>query len=175
MCNTKEDKLCALLAEALAIERGYSSREARKIRTAAMLHDIGKTALPKAILNKPGKLTEAEFEIVKTHTTRGAELLSSIQGDMGEFLRGVCQYHHEYHNGAGYWGKPAYELPPHVPIISIADVYTALISERVYKKAWPKADALAYIQNQAGTQFSPELVSDFLSLMKDDSRVPAIL
>jgi HD-GYP domain-containing protein (c-di-GMP phosphodiesterase class II) len=140
-----------------------------------MLHDIGKMTLPQAILNKPGKLNEAEFEIVKTHTTRGAELLSSIQGDMGEFLRGVCQYHHEFHNGAGYWGKPASELPPHIPIISIADVYTALTSDRVYKRAWSKSSALGYIQNQAGTQFSPELVRDFLLLMRDESRVPAIL
>jgi putative two-component system response regulator len=175
MNHLNENRLGALLAEALALERGFSSDTARKIRVAATLHDIGKMKLPQTILNKPGKLTDPEFEIVKTHTTRGAEMLASIRGDMGEMLRGVCQYHHEFYNGAGYWGKLVSELPPYLPIISISDVYMALISERPYKEAWPKASALEYIQNQAGMQFSRELVKDFLSLMRDGSRVPAIL
>ncbi len=172
MSSLNEDRLGALLAEALALERGFPSYAARKIRIAAMLHDVGKMKLPQAILNKPGKLTAQEFEIVKTHTTLGAEMMESIQGGMGEMLRNVCKYHHEFANGAGYWGKPAAELPPYIPIISICDVYMALISKRPYKRAFPKPSALEYIQNQAGTQFCPDLVKDFLSLMKEDSRLP---
>ncbi len=175
MNHLNEDKLGALLAEALALERGYSSIAARKIRIAATLHDIGKMKLPQAIIDKPGKLTVPEFEVIKTHTTRGAEMLASIQGDIGDMLRHVCQYHHEFSNGDGYWGKLTTELPPYIPIISISDVYMALISKRPYKQAWPKASALEYIQNQAGTQFDRNLVKDFLSLMNDGSRLPAIL
>ncbi len=175
MNNLNEDRLGALLAEAMAVKRGFSIADARRIRTAAMLHDIGKMKLPKAIIDKPGKLTESEFEIVKTHTTLGAAMLSGIQGDVGELIRGVCRYHHERWDGAGYWGKPASELPPYIQIISLSDVYMALISARVYKAPWPKASALEYIQNQAGTQFCPELVRDFLSLITDKSRLPAIL
>ncbi len=175
MNHLNEDTLGALLAEALALERGYSSVAARKIRIAASLHDIGKMKLPEAILNKPGKLTVTEFEVIKTHTTRGAEMLASIQGGIGDMLRRVCRYHHEFFNGGGYWGKLTAELPPYIPIISISDVYMALVSKRPYKEAWTKASALEYIQNQSGTQFDCDLVRGFLLLMKDGSRLPAQL
>jgi len=170
-----EDKAVSLLSEIIALEQGMQPARARQIRTAAALHDIGKLKIPESILNKPGKLDEGEFEIIKTHTVLGAEMLSSIKGEMGEIARAVCMYHHEWHDGSkSYWGFRASDLPGYVHIVSICDVFTALVAKRSYKEPWPPSDALAYIQNHAGTQFEPGLVAVLLSLIQDESRVPAI-
>jgi putative two-component system response regulator len=171
----KEDKAVARLAEIVALECGVHPAITRRIRTAAALHDIGKQKIPGDILSKPGKLSESEMAIMKTHTTLGAEMLSSIQGDIGTMVRTICLYHHEWYNGKGYWGIYADELPVYVSIVGISDVFFALISERPYKDAWPPKEACDCIQSQAGTQFSPELVRVFLSLIYTDSRIPAIL
>ena len=133
----------------------------------ALLHDIGKLKVPQEIIHKPGKLDAREFEIIKTHTTHGAQILSSIQGGLGVMVRDVCLYHHEWHNGHGYWGISATKLPDYIPIVSICDVYFALTNERPYKQAWTVQTTLDYIQNQAGTQFSHELVGVFLPLIHD--------
>ncbi len=164
----------SVIYKGTALERGISSASARRIRSASFLHDAGKVAIPAAILYKPGKLDAREFEVIKTHTTAGAELFSGVAGEWGAMLRAVCLWHHEHHNGGGYWGKTPRELPPYLPIISIADVYAALISPRAYKAAWPKKQALEHIGSLAGTQFAPELVKLFVSLIRNDKRVPAI-
>ena len=164
----------ARLAEIVALECGVPSVEARKIRIAASLHDIGKLKISAEILLKPGKLTAEEFEVVKTHTTLGAAMMGSIQGNLGEIIRAVALYHHEWYSGGGYWGKYTDELPIAVSITAISDVFTALCFKRPYKKAWPPEDALDYIRKQSGTQFNPELVGIFLSLVKNNSRIPAI-
>jgi putative two-component system response regulator len=112
---------------------------------------------------------------MKTHTTLGAAMLISIRGQLGVMARNVCLWHHEHHDGGGYWGKLAGELPSYIPIVSICDVYVALISAREYKQAWPQEAALEYIQNQSGTRFAPALADTFLSLVRGDARVSAIL
>lgn len=165
MNNLNEDRTGALLAERLAAHLGFSATTAKQIRTAAILHDIGKHKIPASILHKPGKLDKHEFEIIKTHTTLGAEMLANVQGGLGVMIQNICRYHHEWHNGSGYWGKSAAELPGYVQIVSIVDVYMALISERVYKKAWPHDAALDYIQMQAGAQFSRELTDAFILMI----------
>jgi putative two-component system response regulator len=162
------------LSELLALERGYTPEKARQIKNAAVLHDIGKLKIPESILNKPGKLNDQEYEIIKKHTKYGAEMVSSIKGELGEITGIICLNHHEWHNGGGYWGIPAFHLPMYVPIVSISDVFTALIAKRSYKDAWPPDEALAYVQNQAGTQFLDELVDAFSYLILNDDRVPAI-
>ena len=172
--NFNEGRAVARLAEIMALEQGSSLATARQIRTAAALHDIGKQKIPASILNKPGKLTRQEFEVVKTHTVLGAKMLANFQGELGEMARITALYHHEWHNGCGYWGKRADTLPYYVSIIAIADVFTALICERPYKRAWPPGEVMEYIQNQSGTQFSPALVDFFLSMVRGDSRVPAL-
>lgn len=169
-----ENKAVAKLTEITVLECGVHSTVAKRLRSAAALHDIGKQKIPDSILNKPGKLNAREFEVMKTHTVLGAKVLSSIQGELGFVARTVCQYHHEWYNGSGYWNKRTDELPTYVPIVSICDVFVALLSKRPYKHAWPPNEALDYIQNQAGTQFSPTLVRVFLSLIRNDSRIPAI-
>lgn len=174
MCSFVEDEAAARLAEIVALECGVHPAVAKQIRVAAALHDIGKQKIPDSILNKPGKLTEQEFELMKTHTRLGAKMLRSIQNGLGKMVRTTALYHHEWYDGGGYWGKHTCELPTYVPIVSISDVFTALVCERSYKFAWPPEEALDYIQNQAGTQFSPALVGVFIPLVRNDSRVSAI-
>lgn len=171
-----ENKAVAQLSELLALEMGKSADTARQIKTAAILHDCGKTMIPTAILNKHGKLTAEEFEVMKRHTKFGAEILSSLQGTLGEMATRIALYHHEWHNPSfgGYWGVPTYILPDYVSIVSICDVFTALCSRRCYKAAWPPKKALDYIKQQAGTQFSEKLVEVFIPMILKDSRVPAI-
>jgi putative nucleotidyltransferase with HDIG domain len=170
-----ENKAVSLLAEAVALNHGMMPIAARQVKTAAALHDIGKLKIPKHILDKPGALEPHEFEIIKTHTVLGAEMLRSIQGEMGEIARAVCRYHHEWYDAAkSYWGLRAADLPIYIPIVSVCDVFTALVSRRQYKEPWPPGEALEYIKNHSGTQFDPTLVAEFIPLILDDDRVPDI-
>ncbi len=166
-----EERRGARLAEMLAVRLGFSPKQTRQVRIAALLHDIGKQRIPAYILDKPGKLSRHEFEIMKTHTTLGAEMLAGVQGEIGTVIRDVCRLHHEWHNGAGYWGKGSAELPACVPVVAICDVFMALLSRRPYKQAWPLGTALDYIQNRAGTQFSRELANAFIALIKDEGGI----
>jgi len=174
LSNFYEEKAVAQLAGLIALEHGESLEAARQTRAAAALHDIGKIKIPKSILEKPGRLTEQEFRIVKTHTTIGAEMLASFQGKLGEMARLTALYHHEKYNGCGYWGKRTDELPFYVAFTAIADVFSALLCPRPYKQSWPPTKALDYIQSQAGRQFNPALVDVFIPLVQNDSRVRAI-
>ena len=171
-----ENKAVAALSELMALEMGICPATARQIRTAAALHDVGKQKIPESILNKPGKLNAHEFEIMKTHTKLGAETLISIQGTLGEMVRAAAYLHHEWHDPSfgGYWGISTSYLPGYISIISICDVFTALMAKRCYKEPWPPEKAIAYIQQKAGTQFSNELVGVFIPLIRNDNRVPAI-
>ncbi len=162
-----ENKIVGLLSEATAKRCGVHPIVARRLRTAAVTHDIGKSKISKAILEKPDKLTNGELLDMKRHTTFGAEMLTSVQGEVGEMARTICLYHHEWYDGSrSYWGKLTDDLPLYVSIVSIADVYTALIFERPYKPAWPPLDALSYIRGNAGKQFNPALVEKFIPLVE---------
>lgn len=174
MNTFNEGKAVGRLCEILALSHGTPPAKARQIRTVAALHDIGKQKIDKAILEKPGKLTPEEFEIIKTHTLLGAEMLSGLEGELGEMARACCMYHHEWYNGCGYWSKNLDDLPYFLPFVAISDVFTALVSKRSYKDPWPPEDAMDYIQQQAGTQFSPELTEAFLWLIRNDKRVATI-
>jgi putative two-component system response regulator len=175
MIPFNENRAVGQLSELMALEHGYSPIEAKQIKAAAILHDIGKQKISKQILDKPGKLTAREFAVIKQHTKIGAEMLTCIKGDIGYMARLVCEYHHEFENSKGYWGVPASYLPDYVKFVSLADVYTALISsERPYKEAWTQDNALSYIQEQAGTRYKAVLVDVFVNLIRHDSRVPAI-
>jgi HD-GYP domain-containing protein (c-di-GMP phosphodiesterase class II) len=169
-----EEKAVGQLAAILALECGATAAEAKRIQTAAILHDVGKQRIDPAILNKPGKLTAAEFEIVKTHTTIGFEMLRSIQGELGEWARQIALLHHERWDKTGYWGKTPAEVPFYIQYVSLADVFTALVSVRSYKAAWPPEDALEYIRSQSGEQFNPLLVDVFVPLARTDERVKSI-
>ena len=169
-----ENRAVGQIAELLALARGYPPAMARLIRNAAALHDIGKAKIPESILNKQGRLSEGEFEVMKTHTKLGAAMMANMLGELKEMATLVCLYHHEHWDGNGYWGVPAYFLPEYVSIASIADVYAALRAKRVYKEAYTPGQALRCIQRRAGRQFAPVLVEVFTNMVKNDSRVAAI-
>lgn len=136
------------------------------IVSASALHDIGKIAIPDNILLKPGKLTEEEFEFMKSHTTKGCDMLDNIKGawdeEYGRITYDICRYHHERYDGKGYPdGLRGEDIPIAAQIVSIADVYDALVSERVYKSAYSKEDAfLMIIRGDCGV-FSPRLIECF--------------
>ena len=146
---------------------GLSREEVGQIAQAAIMHDVGKIAIPDAILNKPGRLTPEEYEIMKTHTVQGGVLLEKIpqMRDHAAFRYAydIALHHHERWDGRGYpHGLKGDEISIWSQIVSIADVYDALVSSRVYKKAFPIDQALAMIQNGECGVFNPRLVACFL-------------
>lgn len=136
---------------------------------AAPLHDIGKIHIPDAVLNKPGRLTEEEFAIMKTHTTAGEKLLTHAKAELGEsgYLNTAVEmaaYHHEWWNGKGYpYGISGEEIPLSARIMAVADVFDALTSKRCYKDAMPLAKAYAIIREESGTHFDPAAVEAFFA------------
>jgi putative two-component system response regulator len=141
-----------------------SDLELGLIRLAAPLHDVGKIALPDAILGKPGKLTRAEFEQMKAHTTVGAQMLAGSAFALLETAEHVALTHHERWDGSGYPnGLARDEIPLARRIVAVADVFDALTHVRPYKAAWSSADAIAEITSHAGEHFDPHVVDAFLS------------
>lgn len=133
------------------------------ITTASALHDIGKIGIDEKILNKPGKLTDEEFEIMKTHTVIGASILEDLDVYRNEELvktaRDVCRWHHERYDGKGYPdGLKGDEIPISAQVVSLADVYDALVSKRVYKKSFTHEQAMKMILNGECGQFNPILL-----------------
>ena len=141
---------------------------------AAPLHDIGKIHIPDAVLNKPGKLTEDEFEVMKTHTTAGEGLLTHAKMELGEsgYLNMAVEmaaYHHEWWNGKGYpYGISGEEIPLCARIMAVADVFDALTSKRCYKDAMPFEKAYAIIREESGTHFDPAVVEAFFAVDKNN-------
>lgn len=158
--------ITGMLLERLAVKSDkypLSWAERSMITMASSLHDIGKIGIPEEILNKPGKLTEEEFEIMKQHSAIGAEMLQSLKKYQDEELLKIayeiCRWHHERYDGRGYPdGLKREEIPISAQVVSLADVYDALVSERVYKKAFSPEKALEMIQNGECGSFNPVLL-----------------
>jgi len=135
--------------------------------SSACLHDVGKIRVPSSILNKPGGLTDTEFEIVKTHTLEGEKIIDKMIKHTGEaeFLHNaklVAAYHHERWDGTGYpYGLKEDDIPLPGRIMAIIDVYDALVSERPYRKAKTHDEAVEVINNESGSHFDPKLVDAF--------------
>lgn len=146
------------------------------ITTASALHDIGKIGVDEKILNKPGRLTADEFEIMKMHTMIGASMLHSLTMYQDEELvrvaTEICRWHHERYDGRGYPdGLKGDEIPISAQVVSVADVYDALASERVYKKAFPHEKAIEMIMNGECGTFNPlllECLNDIQGRIKDE-------
>lgn len=164
---SNEETIAAQLAVTVSLACGVNPIIATHIGNAVVLHDIGKSKIPAYIVNKSSKLSPKEFEIMKNHTKFGADMLNGLHGDFRAIAQNIALYHHEYHNGKGYWGVYADTLPFYVQIASICDVYVSLISQRSYKAAWLPDDALEYIKGRAGEQFNPLLVNMFIPLIKE--------
>ena len=153
-------------AGAIARELGFSSEEVQNLQYVALLHDIGKIAVPDNILNKPSKLTQKEYEIVMTHTSIGAEVLKDIQM-INEVKEGAMS-HHERYDGKGYpAGLKGEDIPVIARILCIADAYDAMTSTRVYKKSLTMSEAIAEIENGIGTQFDPWMARTFIKLLEE--------
>ncbi|MGB9899268.1 MAG: HD domain-containing phosphohydrolase [Pseudothermotoga sp.] len=151
----------------IAKKMGISKEELVHIKRGALLHDIGKMGIPDQILLKPGKLTEQEWEIMKKHPVYAYQMLSRI-----EYLRPALDIpycHHEKWDGSGYpRGLKGQEIPLSARIFAVADVYDALTSDRPYRKAWSKDEAVRYIKDQSGKHFDPKVVEVFLKIIEED-------
>jgi putative nucleotidyltransferase with HDIG domain len=148
----------------LAVRLGVEPAELVHIRRGAILHDIGKVAIPDQILFKPGPLVRDEWEIMRRHPAIAVDLLSSVS--YLEPAIEIPHWHHERWDGTGYPdGLRQEEIPFSARLFALADVYDALISNRPYRSAWTKQRALDYIEAQAGTHFDPKIVPQFLDLI----------
>ena len=146
----------------------------RNVVLAAPLHDIGKIKIPDIILNKPAKLTEKEYEVIKMHAIYGANIVKktiySIENkDYSDVAFNIAKHHHERWDGTGYpEGLKGEEIPLEARIMALADVYDALVSDRVYKKAYSKEKAIEIIREGSGTQFDPLLAALFIECVLED-------
>lgn len=150
----------------------FTLEEIKNISRAAALHDIGKICIPDEILNKPDKLTPEEFTVMKSHSEIGAEMIKNINTYKDEPLikvsYNICRWHHERYDGKGYPdGLKGDEIPIEAQIVSLADVYDALTSERCYKPIYNHEKALNMIMNNECGVFNPELLNCFRSICKD--------
>jgi putative two-component system response regulator len=172
--NINENAAVAQLSEMFALSMGFSLKSAQQIKAAALLHDVGKQAVPSAILNKAGKLTPMEQTIMKSHTKMGAQMLSGMPGQFGKIARTVAEFHHERADGSGYWGIPISELPGYIPIIAVVDVFVAYRSARPYKKPWSLERSLWHLSTLEGTQFSPGTIRSFMRLIDSTRNNPGV-
>ena len=162
-CETVAE-LCAAIGHELELE----ARRVLKLRLAGLLHDVGKIGIADAILQKPDRLTDEEFEVMKTHTTLGHSILYAAE--LFEEAQWVL-HHHERLDGRGYPdGLPAGEIPLESRIILVADAFEAMTSDRPYRKGRPEAEAVAELRRHAGTQFDPECVGALTRVLERDPR-----
>ncbi|WP_370293407.1 HD-GYP domain-containing protein [Thalassolituus sp.] len=153
-----------LIAQAL----GKNERWCEKLLHAAPMHDIGKIGIPDAIMLKPGKLTDDEFDVMKTHPRIGAEILGNSTAELMVMAKNVALYHHEKWNGSGYPERlSGKDIPLEARIVALADVFDALTSERPYKRAWSVEEACEYIHDSRGEHFDPEVVEAFDQCLPD--------
>jgi PAS domain S-box-containing protein len=155
-------------AAEIAGRLGLSSEQIKLLSEAAPLHDVGKLAIPDRILLKPRKLSTQEWEVMKTHTSLGALLLSGSSSPVLQMAAVIAENHHEWWDGSGYPNGLAGEAIPLVGrVVAVADVFDALIHIRPYKSAWPVKDAIAEIRREAGSHLDPRVVDAFLTMRKD--------
>lgn len=177
--NTR--RYVAMISEKL-LERGIYPEEitpefVKFLCEAAPLHDVGKIVVSDVILNKPAKFTEAEFNIMKRHASEGGKIVREIFGDEAdpEFVKvaiDAIKYHHEKWDGSGYpEGLKGQEIPMAARIMAVADVFDALVSERVYKDAMPVEEAFDIIVTSSGSHFDPRIVSAFVDMREEITRI----
>ncbi|MBG0785161.1 MAG: HD domain-containing protein [Anaerolineaceae bacterium] len=156
------------MALALAKEMGFTEEELVNVRRGALLHDIGKISIPDEIITKPGKLTEEEFDVVKRSPLFAKKWLSQI-----EILKpalAIPYYHHEKWNGTGYpLGLSGEDIPLAARMFSIVDVWDALTSDRPYRQALSREEALNLIVSQSGSHFDPKVVESFIKVLSDEN------
>jgi putative nucleotidyltransferase with HDIG domain len=153
------------LALDVARELGLDAGRRRNVEFGALLHDVGKIAVPKEIVNKPGKLDEREWEIIKTHTVEGQRMLERVGGFMGEVGQ-IVRSHHERWDGGGYPdGLRGEQIPLEARIISCCDAFNAMTTTRSYRTAMSQSAAVGELEKNAGTQFDPDVVRAMVAVV----------
>lgn len=146
----------------LALEMGIEEKEAEMLRVASPMHDLGKIGIPDNILHKSGPLTDEEFVVMKRHTTNGYEMLKNSKRSLLKMASVVALEHHEYYDGNGYpRGLSGDDIHIYGRIMAICDVFDALTSDRIYRRAWSLEKVLDYIKERIGTQFDPKIAKVF--------------
>ena len=146
------------MAALLARELGLNDDEVELIRQASPLHDIGKIGIPDAVLMKPGRLTPAEFEVMKSHTEIGARLLSGSRFPLLRLAEEIARTHHEWWSGNGYCGLSADQIPLASRIVTVADTFDAITHDRPYRAGASIRNAVEELRREAGRQFDPAVV-----------------
>ena len=156
----------AKYSKEIAKELGLDEIECNDIEHAAQMHDIGKIGIPDRVLLKPGRFEPEEWAIMQTHTTIGYEILSGSHSKYMQMGSIIALNHHERFDGTGYPNKlQGEEIPLIARIVSVADVFDALLSVRPYKKAWPLQEAIDFLKSNSGTQFDPKCVEAFFKIL----------
>ncbi len=156
-------RISSMMYEFALLHR-MSYQEAEMLRLASTMHDLGKIAIPDAILKKPGKLTAAEFDIIKTHTVHGYKILNGSDLPILQMAAGIALNHHEKYDGSGYpGGKKDSAIPLSARMMAIVDVFDALTHKRVYKDAYSREDAINMVMEGRGTHFDPYLLDLFMA------------
>jgi response regulator RpfG family c-di-GMP phosphodiesterase len=152
-----------IISTLIAKEYGLNEYQVNLLETTAPLHDIGKVGISDAILNKPAKLTEDEFDNIKTHSTLGYQILKNSKHEILQTAASIAHEHHEKYDGTGYpRGLKGEEISIYARIVATVDVFDALFSERVYKEALPLNDIIIFFKEQKGKHFEPKLVDILL-------------
>ncbi|MDN6860032.1 two-component system response regulator [Pseudomonas sp. CAN2814] len=155
-------------AQILARAAGFAEKAADDLLNAAPMHDVGKIGIPDAILQKPGRLEEDEWAVMRQHPEIGARIIGEHDSPLLTLARSIALTHHERWDGTGYPnGLRGEEIPVEGRIVAIADVFDALTSVRPYKPAWSVEDAVELLRREKGSQFDPELVELFLGCLPD--------
>ncbi len=163
-----------LFSAHLANEAGWTREEVEDIRLAAPMHDIGKIGVPDAILQKEGPLTTDEFEVIKSHTNIGGQILGDSEFPMLQMAHEIALYHHERWDGGGYpEDRKGEDIPIAARIVALVDVYDALSQDRVYRKACPLEEVLENMRKSRGSHFDPEYFDLFLDSIPDFRRIAA--
>jgi HD-GYP domain-containing protein (c-di-GMP phosphodiesterase class II) len=164
----------AALARRIALEIGLTADEQQTAELSALLHDVGKIAVPDSILNKPGRLTEAEFDEMKKHPLHGARIISNIQSPSVTAVLPGVQYHHERWDGSGYpEGLRGEQIPLLGRLLGVADFYDAVTSDRPYRAAVAHEEAIAMIRERSGSHFDARIVEAVLRLHEREGLLPA--
>lgn len=159
----------AAIAASIAQRMGFDEQDVKRITYAARIHDIGKVAIPDSVLLKKGELSDEEFNLIKSHTSKGLEVLQPMRQRLSKDVQGVIMYHHERWDGSGYPSKlKGAAIPLWARIVSLADAYEAMTAGRAYSQAVTPQEALNEIIMLAGKQFDPQIVKLFEELWLED-------
>ena len=151
----------------IARRAGYTTEKQEEIYMMGLLHDVGKIGVPNAVINKPGRLTDEEYDIIKTHPGRGAKILQNIE-EMPKLAIGA-RCHHERYDGRGYPDRISGEdIPEEARIIAVADAYDAMTSNRSYRGVLPQDVVRSEVEKGSGTQFDPKFAAIMLEIIKED-------